>query len=296
MGQHVMSFDEKYKQIKNIISDDMYKVENNLTDFYCGSDELQTNLLSIIKAPSKRLRPLLAILYLKMYDAEITYDQIQLQSAVELIHNATLIHDDVVDNSSKRRNKKTLNEMFDNSLAVVTGDFLLSVAIQKLLDVKSCDILELFSVAIKRMCVGEIQQYFNKFKIINFDEYLDKCRYKTAELFMASLTSAAKTANLDINSAKDFAKRFGIAFQIRDDLLNVINSESDKPCGNDIEDGIYTAPVIFAKDLNNIEYGIEKTKELLDNYFNRVKKCLDKAPENEYKRAILELIEILKIC
>ena len=288
-------FNEKYIEIKSLVSDDLYKVENNLTDFYCGSDDLQENLLKIIKAPSKRIRPLLALLYLKMHNAEITYEQIEVQSAVELIHNATLIHDDVIDKSSKRRNNSTLNEVFDNSLAVVTGDFLLSIAIQKLLNIKSCNILKFFSIAIKRMCLGEINQYFNRYKIIEFDEYLDKCKYKTAELFMASLTSAAQIADLDTNNAKDFAKRFGIAFQIRDDLLNFTETNSDKPNRNDIEDGIYTAPVIFAKDLKNIEYGIEKTKELLDNYFNRVKKCLDKAPNNEYKTAITELIDLLKI-
>ena len=103
-------------------------------------------------------------------------------------------------------------------------------------------------------------------------------------------------ANLDTNSAKDFAKRFGISFQIRDDLLNLISAEEDKPKNNDIEEGIYTAPMIFAKDVKNLEFGIEKTKELLDNYINRVKKCLDKAPENEYKQALIKLLDLLKIC
>lgn len=290
-----MTFQKKYQDIKNIVSDELYQIENNLTDFYCGSDELQENLLKIIKAPSKRIRPLLALLYLKMYNSEITYEQIELQSAVELIHNATLIHDDVIDKSPKRRNNKTLNEVFDNSIAVVTGDFLLSIAIQKLLNIKSCEVLSFFSIAIKRMCLGEITQYFNRFKIINFDEYLEKCKYKTGELFMASLTSSASIAQLDINRAKDFAKRFGIAFQIRDDLLNIIETDSDKPGRNDIEDGIYTAPVIFTKDIKNLDYGIEKTKELLDNYFNRAKKCIENAPDNKYKYAIIELIEILKI-
>lgn len=295
MGQQIMSFEEKYTKIRNLAADDLYKIENNLTDFYCGCDELQDNLIKIIKAPSKRIRPLLALLYLKMYNKEITYEQLEVQTAVELIHNATLIHDDVIDKSPKRRNNKTINETFDNSLAVVTGDFLLSVAIQKLLNVKSCDILSFFSIAIKRMSLGEITQYFNRFKLITFDEYLDKCRYKTAELFMASLVSSASVAGLDINRAKDFAKRFGTAFQIRDDLLNITESNSDKPSRNDITDGIYTAPMIFAKDISNIEYGIEKTKELLDNYFNRVKKCITDAPDNEYKQAIIELTEILKV-
>lgn len=291
-----MEFKEKYVQIRQVVSDELYKVENNLTDFYCGNDKLQESLVGIIKAPSKRIRPLVALLYLKMYGAEITPAQIEIQSAVELIHNTTLIHDDVIDKSDKRRNHKTLNEEFDNSLAVVTGDFLLTSAIKKLLNIKSFDILELFNIAIKKMSIGEIKQYYDKFILTDFDEYLDRCRYKTAELFIASIVSAAMVANLDTNSAKDFAKRFGISFQIRDDLLNLISAEEDKPKNNDIEEGIYTAPMIFAKDVKNLEFGIEKTKELLDNYINRVKKCLDKAPENEYKQALIKLLDLLKIC
>ena len=291
-----MEFKEKYEQIRQVVSDELYKVENNLTDFYCGNDKLQESLVGIIKAPSKRIRPLVALLYLKMYGAEITPAQIEIQSAVELIHNTTLIHDDVIDKSYKRRNHKTLNEEFDNSLAVVTGDFLLTSAIKKLLNIKSFDILELFIIAIKKMSIGEINQYYDKFILTDFDEYLDRCRYKTAELFIASIVSAAMIANLDTNSAKDFAKRFGISFQIRDDLLNLISAEEDKPKNNDIEEGIYTAPMIFAKDVKNLEFGIEKTKELLDNYINRVKKCLDKAPENEYKQALIKLLDLLKIC
>lgn len=291
-----MEFKEKYEQIRQVVSDELYKVENNLTDFYCGNDKLQESLVGIIKAPSKRIRPLVALLYLKMHGAEITPAQIEIQSAVELIHNTTLIHDDVIDKSDKRRNHKTLNEEFDNSLAVVTGDFLLTSAIKKLLNIKSFDILELFNIAIKKMSIGEIKQYYDKFILTDFDEYLDRCRYKTAELFIASIVSAAMVANLDTNSAKDFAKRFGISFQIRDDLLNLISAEEDKPKNNDIEEGIYTAPMIFAKDVKNLEFGIEKTKELLDNYINRVKKCLDKAPENEYKQALIKLLDLLKIC
>lgn len=297
MGRKIeMTFKEKYENIKKLVEDELYKVENNLTDFYCGNEVLQTSLVGLIKAPSKRIRPLVAILYLKMYGAEITPTQLEVQSAVELIHNATLIHDDVIDKSSKRRNHKTLNEKFDNSLAVVTGDFLLTTAIKKLLNVKSFEVLELFNIAIKKMTIGEIAQYYDKFKITDFDKYLDRCKHKTAELFIASIVGSSMIADLDINSAKDFAKRFGISFQIRDDLLNVISNDNDKPKNNDIEEGIYTAPMIFAKDVKNLDYGIEKTKELLDNYINRVKKCIDKAPENEYKRALLELLDLLKIC
>lgn len=286
---------EKYNEIKKLVSDELYAIENNITDFYCGSDNLQEQLKGLLKAQSKRIRPLLAILYLKMYGCDITPNQIEIQSAVELIHNATLIHDDVIDNSSKRRNRETLHTQFDNSLAIVSGDFLLAGAMKKLLNTNSLEVLNLFQNAIKKMCVGEINQYFHKFKIPDFDEYINKCKYKTAELFMASLVGSAIIANIDINSAKDFAKRFGITFQIRDDLLNIIETNPDKPKNNDIQDGIYTAPVIFAKGTENLDYGIEKTKELLDNYVSRVQKCLNKAPENKYKNALISLAELLKI-
>jgi geranylgeranyl pyrophosphate synthase len=286
---------EKYNEIRNLVSDELYSIENNITDFYCGSDNLQEELSGLLKSKSKRIRPLLAMLYLKMYGCEITPVQIDIQSAVELIHNATLIHDDVIDNSSKRRNRETLHTKFDNSLAIVSGDFLLAAAIKKLLNADSLEIFKLFQKAIKNMCIGEVNQYFNKFKIPDFDEYINKCKYKTAELFMASLVSSAMVAGIDINSAKDFAKRFGITFQIRDDLLNIIENNPDKPTNNDIRDGIYTAPVIFAKGTENLDYGIEKTKELLDNYVSRVQKCLNKAPDNKYKQALISLAELLKI-
>lgn len=286
---------EKYSEIRKLVSDELYAIENNITDFYCGSDILQEQLKGILKAQAKRIRPLLAILYLKMYGCDITPIQIDIQSAVELIHNATLIHDDVIDSSPKRRNRATLHTQFDNSIAIISGDFLLAGAMRKLLNTNSLEVFNLFQNAIKKMCVGEINQYFNKFKIPDFDEYINKCKYKTAELFMASLVSSAMIANIDINSAKDFAKRFGITFQIRDDLLNIIETNHDKPTNNDIKDGIYTAPVIFAKGTENLDYGIEKTKELLDNYVSRVQKCLNKAPDNKYKDALISLAELLKI-
>lgn len=290
-----MEFEQKYLQIKKIINSKLQSVENEINKISCGSDLLQSELISIIKAPSKRIRPVLNLLYLKMLDSNISNSQIILQSAIELIHNATLIHDDVIDNSAKRRNHKTLNAKFDNSLAVVSGDLLLTIAIQKILQINIPEITEIFNNALMNMCKGEINQYFNKFKIPTMEEYLEKCKNKTSQLFMSGLKASLMVSQTVDEDAEDFAKSFGIAFQIRDDLLNIIQYNSDKPVQSDIEEGIYTAPVIFAGNIENLNIGIEKTKLLLDNYIERVKNILNSKPNNQYRQALMSLAEILRI-
>lgn len=290
-----MEFEQKYLQIKKIINSKLQSVENEINKISCGSDLLQSELISIIKAPSKRIRPVLNLLYLKMLDSNISNSQIILQSAIELIHNATLIHDDVIDNSAKRRNHKTLNAKFDNSLAVVSGDLLLTIAIQKILQINIPEITEIFNNALMNMCKGEINQYFNKFKIPTMEEYLEKCKNKTSQLFMSGLKASLIVSQTVDEDAEDFAKSFGIAFQIRDDLLNIIQYNSDKPVQSDIEEGIYTAPVIFAGNIENLNIGIEKTKLLLDNYIERVKNILNSKPNNQYRQALMSLAEILRI-
>lgn len=290
-----MEFEQKYLQIKKIINSKLQSVENEINKIPCGSDLLQSELISIIKAPSKRIRPVLNLLYLKMLDSNISNSQIILQSAIELIHNATLIHDDVIDNSAKRRNHKTLNAKFDNSLAVVSGDLLLTIAIQKILQINISEITEIFNNALMNMCKGEINQYFNKFKIPTMEEYLEKCKDKTSQLFMSGLKASLIVSQTVDEDAEDFAKSFGIAFQIRDDLLNIIQYNSDKPVQSDIEEGIYTAPVIFAGNIENLNIGIEKTKLLLDNYIERVKNILNSKPNNQYRQALMSLAEILRI-
>ncbi|MGN0017740.1 MAG: polyprenyl synthetase family protein [Candidatus Gastranaerophilaceae bacterium] len=290
-----MNFEQEYAKIKSLVSDELSKIEDELRDFSCGEERLQKSLIQLITSPSKRIRPILNLLYLKMFGAEITKKQVLIQSAVELIHNATLIHDDVIDCSDTRRNQKTLNAEFGNNLAVVFGDFLLTIAIQKLLKVQDSEILDIFNNSLTNLCKGELNQYVKKFKIPTIEEYIEKCKNKTAELFMAGLLSSVKIADLNQEKARIFSELFGIAFQMRDDLLNVIQTTSDKPVNSDIKDGIYNAPVIFAGNLENIEYGIEKTKELLDNYIEDIKNVLKELPNNEYNSALIDLAEILKV-
>jgi geranylgeranyl pyrophosphate synthase len=333
-----MTFEQKYSLIKETVASDLDFLENEIQKLFVGANPLDKDLSAFLTAPAKRLRPLLGLLFLKALFGKINPKQYDVLLAVELIHNATLIHDDVIDKAEKRRKQETLNVKFDNNLAVVAGDYLLSVAMEKVINTNSVDVIKICTAALKSTCLGEINQYFTKFQITSLEQYIEKSRGKTALLFEISIlgglilndteplvealfpsplageggTSARGTSGRNSgegyipfenlkNIAKDFAQNFGIAFQIRDDLINVLNAE------NDISSGIYTAPVIFASQENEnilknetiIEEikktkGIEKTKILMDNYFDKAISVIEILEDNSYKKAILELVDLLK--
>ena len=304
-----MNFELKYSRIKNVIKNDLDFLEQGIERIFTNKNPLEKDLAKYLTAPAKRLRPLLGILFLRCLFEEITPAQRDVVLAVELIHNATLIHDDVIDDAEKRRNQEALNKKFDDSLAVVAGDFLLSVAMEKVISAGSIEVIKLFTSALKITCLGEINQYFSKFNITSIDKYVEKSKEKTAFLFqmavMGALMIDEKTPEDLKQAAIDFSQNFGIAFQIRDDLINVLNADSSN---SDIKSGIYTAPVIFAYEENkNIlneddiqaalknTQGIEKAKDLMDNYFNKSLSAIEKFEKSVYKQAIVELIELLRV-
>jgi len=185
-----MTFETQYDDIKNLIKDDFGILETEIEKLFLGGNPLNEKLLSFLTAPSKRLRPMLGFLFLRATLGElgeINQAQRDVLLAVELIHNATLIHDDVIDNSPKRRNQETLNVQFDNNLAVVAGDYLLSVALEKIIKTKSFEVFGIFSSALKSACLGEIDQYFSKFNLTTIEEYIEKSKEKTAVLFEAGI-------------------------------------------------------------------------------------------------------------
>lgn len=256
-------------------------------------EPLKSKVFSFLNAPSKHIRPLVAILYLKSIGQEINQNQILYQSAVELVHNASLIHDDVIDESLKRRGNTTLNVDFGNKLAVICGDYLLSVALNKVLKIGDIRLVEMFSDTLNVMSNGEISQQFNKFKIPTLEDYIKKSEQKTAKLFETAvlgglMISNFKNTNLSQQNALEFARSFGIAFQIRDDLINCETTNTD------IKDGIYTAPVIFSGGTNITKNGIEKTQSLLNNYINVALDNIANIEDNKYKQALVELLGLMK--
>ena len=230
---------------------------------------------------------MISFLYLKALDLNIGQKQILFQTAIELVHNASLIHDDVIDNSNIRRNTKTINEEFDNKLAVISGDYILSIALNYIAKLNSPQIIEMFAETLSFMTNGEINQQFSKFKIPTIGDYIKKTEQKTAKLFETAICGSLILANSN-EKASDFAKNFGIAFQIRDDIINIKTTKTD------IKDGIYTAPIIYTGNIENYQNGIEKSHTLLNNYIDNAYQAINHIEENKYKIAIIELLGLLK--
>lgn len=282
-----MNFQKKYNNILNYEQENIKLVLKNMMFGIVVQEPLKSKLFELLNAPSKHIRPLVSFLYLKALGEKIDDAQILYQSAIELVHNASLIHDDVIDDSKVRRSLPTLNSQFGNKLAVMAGDYLLSRAMQKVLDIGNLELVKLFSDTLEVMSSGEISQHFGKFQIPTIEEYIKKSEQKTAKLFETAICGSLLVAKSN-NDGLDFAKSFGIAFQIRDDLINC------KTTNTDISDGIYTAPVIFSGDTKVTSDAIEKTKSLLNNYIDEALKCLSKIDENEYKLALVELLELMR--
>ena len=282
-----MSFSENYEKILGLVRVEIDKVQSSIISDIKVCKPLNAELNKLLSSPSKHIRPLVSFLYLKASGFEIDENQIKYQSAIEAAHNASLIHDDIIDESDTRRNCDTLNKTFSNQLAVISGDYLLSLALQKVLDIGINELSVMFCKAVQNMTIGEINQYFGKFNIPTLADYIDKSEKKTAELFKTAVSGSMLIAKSK-DSGLDFAKNFGIAFQIRDDLINCKMSQSD------IKEGIYTAPVIFSDSAEITQDGIEKTQSLLNNYLDNALKDIDHLPENIYKSGLTELVRILR--
>ena len=275
----------KYQEISRLIQEDLSRI--NLLDDLFLEEPLKSKISEILNAPSKHIRPLVSFLYLRAIGKNIDENQILFQSAIELIHNASLIHDDIIDNAEIRRGKNTINKDFDSKLAVISGDYLLSIALKKVLKINDINLVKILTQTLEEMTKGEVKQYFDKSKIPTINDYLKKSKQKTAKLFEASLIGSLLIAD-ELPDDKGFTQNFGIAFQIRDDLINCLTTKSD------LKDGIYTAPIIYSNGININSDGIEKTKSLLNNYLNNALNAIQSIDNNKYKQGLEELLGILK--
>ena len=224
--------------------------------------------------PSKRIRSILTILYIKSYGIDIPQKVFNILAAGEIIHNASLLHDDVIDSAQTRRNSTTIANKYSDKISILSGDYLVSLAIEKLTNT-DIETIRAFNECTKKMAEAEIKQFFLRGKIPTEYEYIEICENKTAYLFATILKTSAKICGLNYSQAEVFGKLFGTHFQIINDL------ELDSAL-IDIENKIYTANKVL---------GIEKTKLLLDNYRKEMRAILGELPNNIYKTSLEELIE-----
>jgi octaprenyl-diphosphate synthase len=238
--------------IHSCVSDDIIAV-NSVIEQSLHSEVTLVNQVAhyIINSGGKRLRPILVLLSAGMF-GQIKPEHHQLAAVVEFIHTATLLHDDVVDESSKRRGQHTANAIFGNAASVLVGDFVYSRAFQMMVAVQNMRVMEVLSNATNIIAEGEVLQLLNVHNANITDEaYLQVIHYKTAKLFEAAtrlgaIISSASPANEEALSL--YGMHIGTAFQLIDDVLDLSGNalEIGKNLGDDLSEGKPTLPLLYA--------------------------------------------------
>lgn len=230
-----------------------------------------------VNTGSKRIRSRLALCYIKANNKIPNENINNLLAASELIHNASLLHDDVIDSSDSRRGTTTVARKFSSNISILCGDYLVTKAVNLLEEINNREISQIFNNCIKNMAAAEIKQYFLRGNSPSIEDYLEICKNKTAGLFASILEGCAIILKLDRYTAKRFGEIFGICFQLKNDA-------ESKSILDDVKNKILTASDII---------GIENTLTLSDNYKRELNGIVDKLPESHCKTELRELIREL---
>ncbi len=274
----------------------------------------------IVNRKGKQMRPMFVFLTAKLLnDGEVNERTYRGASVIELIHTATLVHDDVVDESNKRRGFFSINALWKNKIAVLVGDYLLSKGLLLSIDNEDFDLLKIISVAVREMSEGELLQIEKARRLdITEDVYYDIIRQKTATLIAACCSLGAcsvKPESADVETFRKFGELCGMAFQIKDDLFDYGGQKIGKPTGIDIKEQKMTLPLIYAlnhctkkekswtinsiknhnkdkkrvkeviafvKDKGGLDYAVTKMLQ----YRDEALELLSTYPDSEYKSAL----------
>ena len=216
--------------------------------------DLRAALEHLLAAGGKRVRPTLSLLVGNMLGAPLE-KLINLGAAVELLHTATLVHDDLIDGSLLRRGTPTLNARWSPPATVLTGDFLFARAAKLAADTDHLPLMKLFSETLATIVNGELTQMFTSRGLINRDNYYKRIYAKTASLFEMTSRAAAMVSPASedtIEAMRDFGYQIGMAFQIVDDILDFNGDQNavGKPLGSDLLNGLVTLPAIYFAEIN----------------------------------------------
>ena len=315
-----------FSQLKSLVNKDLIKVNSLIKKKLINNIPfIQKVSEHLFDAGGKRIRPMLCLAAGKLCD----YNEkniIELAACVEFIHTATLLHDDVIDNSKKRRGISTAHEIWGNKSSVLVGDFLLSKSFELMVNIEQTKVLKLLSQTASILIKGEISQLLSNNDIsITEDDYLEVIKAKTSKLFATSCEIAALIADkpkIYSNALNSYGMNLGMTFQMIDDLLDYksIENYTGKKIGNDFTEGKVTLPIILAyhrgnnterkfwiKTIKNSEQkkgDFEKAcdylnkRNILNDIFTRAKHyghvakdALEIFPNKKEKKILLELID-----
>lgn len=309
----------------NIISPELTLLNERIRQTLTTSNPLMNQVItSHLRNKGKQLRPVILLLTAKMF-GEINDSAIAAASAVEILHNASLIHDDVVDNSMIRRNAPSINAVWDNHIAVLIGDFFVSTAMQQAISTGNVEIIDSLCMLGRTLSVGELDQIYNaRFHKISEEAYFNIIYNKTASLFVTCAKMGCHSIGVTgqrLDVMVRFAGLLGLCFQLRDDVFDYFSDEKvGKPTGNDLKEGKITLPLIhaladeslpehkemeelsrkpelteedirtltaFAIDKGGIDYTYSKMHELRDE----AAQILLTLPDNEARQALLVVLD-----
>jgi octaprenyl-diphosphate synthase len=315
-----------YQQIRSLIQTDLDKVNQFIVDqLYSDVALVESIGHYIVDAGGKRLRPMLVLLTARA--CGVKSDQhINMAAVIEFIHTATLLHDDVVDMSTLRRGRPTVNAQWNNPSSVLVGDFIYSRAFQVLVKIGDMRIMEIMADTTNKIAEGEVLQLISKSNPNSTEAlYMQVIQNKTAILFQAAAKSGAMLSGADqksVSAMAEFGLQLGLAFQLIDDALDYIGDaeELGKNVGDDLAEGKSTLPLIYtmansssadrdliqqslrAESLTSQQLqevialvknsgALEYTQELASTKTTAAVKALEALPNSEYKTALKDLVE-----
>ena len=317
-----------FDEIRDLISSDLERLQKIIKQSLSSNSPLLNKIVDkYLETKGKQIRPIIVVLSAKFFGAEVSDGVLCGAASVELLHNASLIHDDVIDETKQRRGHDTINNTWDNHIAVLVGDFFVSNALACAIRTNDFRVISTISELGKELSTGEIDQIdVAKHHSIDEQAYFSIINKKTASLFQSCVKVGGYSvgaSDTDIANLSKFVELLGLSFQIKDDIFDYFKDDAiGKPTGNDLREGKVTLPLIYALsrtesprhgemrrlsdsdsltteqietliDFAKAEGGIEYAYATMERLRAEARSILEPYPDNEAKRAFLSLFDYI---
>ncbi|UII54639.1 heptaprenyl diphosphate synthase component II [Cytobacillus spongiae] len=314
----------KLKMMYSFLNSDLTIIEKALEDtIQAQAPLLRQASLHLLQAGGKRIRPVFVLLAGKFGDYDMDVMK-KVAVSLELIHMASLVHDDVVDDAELRRGKPTIKAKWDNRIAMYTGDYIFARSLELITTINKPEAHQILAHTIVEVCIGEIEQIKDKYRVDqHLKDYLRRIKRKTALLIAASCQLGAIASGVDEKLHKklfQFGYYVGMSFQITDDILDFTATEKElgKPAGSDLLQGNITLPVLFAMEDDKIRAevakvnesmkpediqtliqsikdsgAIQKSIQMSNQYLDKALAILDELPQNRAKKTLRDIARFI---
>lgn len=317
-----------FDEIRDLISSDLERLQKIIKQSLSSNSPLLNKIVDkYLETKGKQIRPIIVVLSAKFFGAEVSDGVLCGAASVELLHNASMIHDDVIDETKQRRGHDTINNTWDNHIAVLVGDFFVSNALACAIRTNDFRVISTISELGKELSTGEIDQIdVAKHHSIDEQTYFSIINKKTASLFQSCVKVGGYSvgaSDTDIANLSKFVELLGLSFQIKDDIFDYFKDDAiGKPTGNDLREGKVTLPLIYALsrtesprhgemrrladsdsltteqietliDFAKAEGGIEYAYATMERLRAEARSILEPYPDNEAKQAFMSLFDYI---